>query len=91
MSEEKRPAVTEEVKEARKLTEEELAKVNGSGADNSNKMQVGLRFVILKKLYRESSDQILGALFYYALEALRSRSVFIRITLRFMLIKCCAL
>ena len=46
MSEEKRPAVTEEVKEARKLTEEELAKVNGSGADNSNKMQVGLRFVI---------------------------------------------
>ena len=29
MSEEKKTAVTEEVKEARKLTEEELEKVNG--------------------------------------------------------------
>ena len=33
MSEEKKTAVTEEVKEARKLTEEELEKVNGGVVD----------------------------------------------------------
>ena len=35
-----------EKQEARQLTEEELDQVTGGSADNSNKMQVGLRFAI---------------------------------------------
>ena len=39
-------AYCEEKQEARKLSEEELDQVTGGSADNSNKMQVGLRFAI---------------------------------------------
>ena len=39
MSEEKKTAVTEEVKEARKLTEEELEKVNGGMITGAAQME----------------------------------------------------
>ena len=42
----KNNAPCEEKQESRELTEEELDQVTGGSADNSNKMQVGLRFAI---------------------------------------------
>ena len=42
----KNNAPCEEKQDMRQLTEEELDQVTGGSADNSNKMQVGLRFAI---------------------------------------------
>ena len=42
----KNNAPCEEKQDMRELTEEELDQVTGGSVDNSNKMQVGLRFAI---------------------------------------------